>query len=202
MDLKSTYNKIAEDWFRDHDADTWWYSGTDKFLSLLPKDATILDIGCGAGQKTRYISKKGYKVIGADFSEKMIEIAQKQAPEINFEVLDIYEIDKFHKTFDAIFAQAVLLHIPKARVEEVLLKIKSRLNQNGLLYIAVKAVRDDGIEEHTKQENDYGYKYERFFSYYTMSELEKYLSNLNMEVIWKTSTASGHVEWLQIIGIL
>ena len=35
MDLRSTYNKIAEDWFKDHHQDTWWQEGTEKFLEAL-----------------------------------------------------------------------------------------------------------------------------------------------------------------------
>ncbi len=59
MDLKSTYNRIAEDWIKDHDRDTWWYEGTDKFLSLLPKGANILDVGCAGGIKSRYLTDNG-----------------------------------------------------------------------------------------------------------------------------------------------
>jgi len=58
MDLKTTYNKIAKDWHKDHHADTWWVLGTDKFLSFLADDASILDVGCGAGHKSEYFIKK------------------------------------------------------------------------------------------------------------------------------------------------
>ena len=45
MDLKSTYNKIAENWDKDHKKDTWWISGTDKFISLLkPGSLVCLDL--------------------------------------------------------------------------------------------------------------------------------------------------------------
>lgn len=200
MDLKATYNKIAEDWFKDHTADTWWREGTDRFLEELPQGATILDVGCGAGVKTRYLASRGFRVTGIDFSEKMIEIARRESPEIPFDVVDVYELDSYPKSFDAVFAQAVLLHIPKNRVREVLLKLKEKINSNGLLYIAVKGMRDDGVEEATKKEEDYGYEYERFFSFFTLPELEGYLQELDMEVIWKTSTTSGRAEWLQIVG--
>lgn len=200
MDLKATYNKIAEDWFKDHDDDTWWQEGTEKFLAELSKSATILDVGCGAGLKSRYLASRGFRVTGIDFSEKMIEIARRESPEILFDVVDVYELDSYPKSFDAVFAQAVLLHIPKNRVREVLLKLKEKINSNGLLYIAVKGMRDDGVEEATKKEEDYGYEYERFFSFFTLPELEGYLQELDMEVIWKTSTTSGRAEWLQIVG--
>ncbi len=200
MSLKETYNKIAEDWIKDHNSDTWWQEGTDYFLSLLNKDSRILDIGCGGGVKTKYISEKGYKVLGIDFSEKMIEIAKRQNPSVNFSVVDIYDIDKISETFDGIFIQAVLLHIPKARVLEILQKIKSKLNTNGLVYLAVKGVRGDGIEEEVKTENDYGYEYERFFSYFSLEEFKGYLNKLDMKVVWESEKGSEKTKWIQIVG--
>lgn len=198
--LKDTYNKIAEDWYKDHQIDTWWQEGTDTFLAELPAGASVLDVGCGAGVKTRYLASKGFKTTGTDFSEKMIEIAKHESPEIPFEVVDVYKIDQYPKTFDGVFAQAVLLHIPKKDILDVLAKLKGRLSPGGLLYVAVKGVRDDGVEELVKKETDYGYEYERFFSFFTLPELEKYLTDLDMEIVWKTTTTSGRADWLQIVG--
>ena len=76
--LKNTYNKIAEEWVKDHDKDTWWQEGTDAFLSLLPKGSTVLDVGCGGGIKTKYIADKGFKAAGIDFSEEMIKVAKRE----------------------------------------------------------------------------------------------------------------------------
>ena len=200
MNLKSTYNKIAEDWFKDHRDDLWWKEGTEKFLSCLPKGASILDVGCGAGVKSGYLTKNGFKVTGIDFSEKMIEIAKRESPEISFDIVDIYKIEKYPKKFDAIFAQAALLHISKDRIVEVLSKLKEKVNLGGFLYIAVKEKRKGEVEEGIKKENDYGYEYERFFSYYSMAELEKYLTDLDLEIVFKTITNAGKTNWLQIVG--
>lgn len=200
MELKETYNRIAEDWVRDHNNDTWWREGTEHFLSLLPRGARVLDVGCGGGTKARYLSEKGLEVVGIDFSEKMIEIARRDNPAITFAVVDMYDVDTLKESFDGIFMQAVLLHIPKARVPEVLAKMKTRLNPNGLLYLAVKGIREDGTEEGVKTENDYGYDYQRFFSYFSLDELMRYLRALEMEVIWEGDKSSNQTNWIQIIG--
>lgn len=201
MDLKSTYNKIADDWFKDHQEDTWWHEGTTKFVSVLPKNATVLDIGCGAGVKSKYLSEKDLKVTGIDFSEKMIEIAKREVPGVDFMVGDIYELDSYNKKFNAVFAQAVLLYIPKKRVMEVLEKLKNKLNPNGVLYLAVKEVsKDDGLEEKNLKENDYGYEYERFFSYFTLPEIKEYIKKLGLSVIWENVANSGRTNWIQVIA--
>lgn len=200
MNLKETYNRIAEDWVRDHDKDTWGKAGADMFLSFLPKGSTILDVGCGGGIKTNYLANQGYAASGVDFSEKMIEIAKRDYPTLQFAVLDMYNIDTYSQTVDGIFVQAALLHIEKARVLEVLGKMKNKLNPGGVIYIAVKAMRNNGIEEEVKTENDYGYDYKRFFSYFTLDELKGYFKQLDLEVIWEGGADTSMSHWVQVIG--
>lgn len=146
-DLKSTYNRIAEDWFKDHQNDTWLVEGTDKFASFLKSGSLVLDVGCGAGVKTSYLKKKGLKVVGIDFSEKMIEIAKQMMPNTKFLVADITEPLEIDERFDGIFAQAVLLHIYKKNVKLVLANLVNLLKPKGYLYIAVKGVKEGQREE-------------------------------------------------------
>lgn len=113
MDLKETYNKIARDWFNDHHQDIWWVGGTEKFVSILPTNAQILDVGCGAGVKMRYLKEKGLQAQGIDFSEEMISIAKEEDPTGVYTVKDILHPLDMEQKFDGVFAQAVLLHVPK-----------------------------------------------------------------------------------------
>jgi len=200
MDLKDTYNRIAADWDNDHKDDSWWIKHSTKLISLLPKGATILDAGCGAGHKSKYLTNQGFKVTGIDFSEKLLEIARKNSPDTNFILMDLYDLDEFDEKFDCVFAQASLLHIPKARIMEVLQKLKDKIKPNGLLYVGVKSARPGQIEEEIMKENDYGYEYERFFSYYTLPEMKSYFEKLGMEIILEEVTSSGKTNWVQITG--
>ena len=200
MDLKTTYNTIAQDWAKDHAGDTWWQAGTDEFLRFLKPGMSILDIGCGPGIKTDHMQKKGFDVLGTDFSESMIDVAKRKYPNSKFEVLDVYHLDQYPKTFDAVFAQAVLLHIPKSDIMGILKAIKTKINLDGFLYIAVKAVNESGIEEEVLTENDYDYSYERFFSYFTEEEIEGYIKELGMELIWEKSDFIGKTKWIQVVA--
>ena len=44
----------------------------------------IYDLGCGSGIASKYISEKGFEVIGCDISESMLAIAREQAPKVAF----------------------------------------------------------------------------------------------------------------------
>jgi 2-polyprenyl-3-methyl-5-hydroxy-6-metoxy-1,4-benzoquinol methylase len=200
MDLKSTYNRIAKDWHRDHLRDDWWIAGTEAFVALLKPGATILDVGCGAGLKSDYLIKKGFHVIGIDFSEKMIELAKREVPGGTFSVRDVHDIESMPGKFDAVFAQAVLLHVPKDKIQNVMRSLVEKINDGGYLYIAVKRQRENEPEESVLAENDYGYPYERFFSYFTISEMESYFKNLGLEICYVNNDANGKTTWIQIVG--
>jgi len=200
MDLKSTYNKIAEDWDNDHTHDEWWKLGLEKFVALLKPGSSVLDVGCGSGVKSEILAKKGMTVTGIDFSEKMLEIAKRRAPNGDFQLVDLYDLSAFNKKFDGIFAQAVLLHIPKKDIEKVIHSLKEKLNPGGYFYVAVKERRLDEKEEEIVKENDYGYEYERFFSYFTVTKMKKYFLDVGLEIVYQDTVHSGRRNWIQIIG--
>ncbi|TSC61703.1 MAG: methyltransferase family protein, partial [Parcubacteria group bacterium Gr01-1014_106] len=138
ISLKETYNRIGEEWHRDHQKDDWWVEGTDRFVSLLRPNALVLDVGCGGGTKSKYLMQKGLRVVGIDFSEKMVEIAQREVPTGTFHVCDLRDIGTLEHQFDGIFAQAVLLHVPKIEIPQTLTGMVGKLASGGYLYIAVK----------------------------------------------------------------
>lgn len=199
--LKATYDKIAEDWFLDHKKDDWWIAGTAKLGGFLPRGASILDVGCGPGFKSAYLAAKGFKVTGFDFSDEMIKIARREFPGIDFRALDMYDLDTLKETFDCVFAQAVLLHVPGEKVFGVMESLKGKLKPGGFLYVAVKAPKNDK-KEGTLVENDYGYEYERFFSYFTEDEMKDYFKRLGFKIMLSDRTPSGKTIWVHIIGRL
>lgn len=200
MDLKQTYNKIAEDWYKDHKQDTWWVDGTNKFVSLLKTGSLVLDVGCGGGFKSQYLIRKGLRVIGIDFSEKMIGIAKRGVPSGTFFVMDMEDIAALQEEFDGIFMQAVLLHVPKKDIKKILNKILNKLKAGGYLYLAVKEKKSNGPEGELKIEADYGYAYERFFSYFKLDEIKEVLQKADFEIIYENVTPSGNARWIQVIG--
>lgn len=200
MDLKSTYNQIAEDWSEDHKNDTWWITGTDKFASFLKQGESVLDVGCASGLKSEYLTKKGFVVTGIDLSDKMIEMAQKRMPLGWFFVRDINEPLGLKSKYDGVFAQAVLLHIPKKNIKRVLGNLLALLKPKGHIYIAVKKANEEQVEEEFIKEKDYGYEYERFFSFYMLEEIKSYLHELGLKIIYSDVTLIGKTEWIQVIA--
>jgi SAM-dependent methyltransferase len=200
MNLRDTYNQIAEDWYEDHRTDDWWVEGTNKFISMLKNNDLVLDVGCGGGVKSNYLSKRGLRVVGIDFSEKMIEIAKREYSSPEFILLNLDDVNKLDYLFDGVFMQAVLLHVPKVEVSEKIKNVVEKLKTNGLLYIAVKEKRTGGKEEEVMVENDYGYSYERFFSYFSIDEIKSYVIDAKLEILSSSKNLYGNTSWIQIIA--
>lgn len=200
--LKETYNKIATAWFKDHKSDDWWVPVCEKLAAMLQPGASILDVGCGAGFKTAFFASRGFAMTAFDFSEEMVLIAKKNAPTAKISVLDLYDIDSMRDTFDCVFAQAVLLHIPRSEAYVMLEKMKNRLKSGGFLYVGVKAPNESRKLEEILTESDYGFTYDRFFSFYSQKEVEEYFKKLGFEISLSEISHPGKTQWVQVIGKL
>jgi 2-polyprenyl-3-methyl-5-hydroxy-6-metoxy-1,4-benzoquinol methylase len=93
------------------------------------KNISILDIGCGTGDFLT-LGNNLYNVIGVEPNESAKAIAEKKGLQI-YSTLD----EVLEKKFDVITLWHVLEHVPN--YDEYLIKIKSMLNNDGILIIAV-----------------------------------------------------------------
>jgi SAM-dependent methyltransferase len=57
------------------------------------REGLIVDLGCGTGLLARELIDAGYDVFGVDLSEAMIEIARRRAPEAEFRVESLFEVE-------------------------------------------------------------------------------------------------------------
>ena len=54
-------------------------------------DGLVVDLGCGSGLWARELTREGYRVLGIDISEAMVEIARRKAPGAEFRVGSLFE---------------------------------------------------------------------------------------------------------------
>jgi len=73
--------------------------------------AKILDAGCGPGYVAACASLLGANAEGLDFSEGMVDEAQKQFPHLSFSLGDVENIPAPDRSFDAVLSNIVLFHV-------------------------------------------------------------------------------------------
>jgi len=108
----------------------------EKFLSLLPSNARILDAGCGVGRDTKHFHDKGHQVTPFDASIKMVKQTEQL---VGIQTLHMYFEDlNFSEEFDGIWASASLLHVPYEELRDILISFHKALKSSGVLYVSFK----------------------------------------------------------------
>ena len=130
---------------------------------FLPKPkARVLDFGCGGGEFSIMLAKKGYDVIGTDYSATAIKLARQNAKKARLKNAKFYCQDALkpklrHNFFDAVFSINVLhCLIGKDRMT-YLRNCRKLLKKRGLLAITSmvglpkdkKIVKECGINART-----------------------------------------------------
>ena len=112
---------------------------------------TILDMTCGTGSQVFYLAKRGYQVIGADFSPALIEQARKKSLA---EGMNLTFIDGDMRTLRAGQFDAVITifnaigHLTQSDFEISLNNIRSNLKDGGIYIFDIfnlQAITDDMI---------------------------------------------------------
>lgn len=108
-------------------------------LALAASDL-VLDLCCGNGVLTREVARFCDRMVGVDFSARLIDVAQHQfcAPVIDYVLADAcaLPLSVTRQAFDKIFIYEALQHFDANQAEEVLAQIGKLSRPPQRLYIA------------------------------------------------------------------
>jgi ubiquinone/menaquinone biosynthesis C-methylase UbiE len=101
------------------------------------KKINILDFGCGDGLMAHYVKKAfvDAEVIGLDPSEKSIEFARANYPNVYFKAMQGVRIPLPNQCFDLIYAAGVFHHIPVEDHKVYLTELYRLLAPRGILVL-------------------------------------------------------------------
>lgn len=151
----------------------------ERFINFLPPNAKIIDIGCGSGRDAKIFHSKGLHVLGIDFCPNLIGIAKIHAPSVEFQLMDVEEMNFPASSFDGAWAACSLAHISKITFPEVLKKIHSILRENGYFYLTLKK----GSGEVLENDGRYDGNVKKFWSYYEEQELKHFLQAAQFKIL-------------------
>jgi cyclopropane fatty-acyl-phospholipid synthase-like methyltransferase len=71
---------------------------------------TVLDVGCGTGENVLFLAERGYKTLGIDFVEAVVEQAREKAARrhvaARFAVHDVFDVTSLGMCFDTVIDSA------------------------------------------------------------------------------------------------
>jgi SAM-dependent methyltransferase len=142
------YDRTAEAFWqgtREHDVRQNYAA----LLAALEGEAphSILDFGCGPGRDLRHFRSLGHDVIGLDGSKEFVAMARAYSA---CEVLhqDFLALQLPANSFDGIFANASLFHVPSQELPRVLGELARSLKPRGVLFSSnPKGSNQEGLSD-------------------------------------------------------
>ena len=91
------------------------------FLNHLSKEIRILEIGCNIGNQLKCLYKIGFKKLsGIDIQHDCLQKIKKNFNSINSIEATVYNLPFKSNSFDLVFTNNVLVHIPPKKLKNVL----------------------------------------------------------------------------------
>lgn len=79
MEAYTSFAQVYDLFMDNVPYEQWGEYLCDLFKEYEIEDGLVLDLGCGTGKLARYMSEKGYDMIGVDYSYDMLDIAREQS---------------------------------------------------------------------------------------------------------------------------
>lgn len=140
IDVQSGYDRIAEEYarriydeLRNKPLDR---SLLDRFAENVRGAGTVCDLGCGPGHVARYLHERGVQVRGMDLSPRMIEIARRLNPGIEFHVGDMRTLSVRDNIWPGVAAFYSIVNLPPTDVVKAFQEMMRVLTPGGQLLVA------------------------------------------------------------------
>lgn len=158
----------------------------------MPPGGRILDAGCGSGRDLKIFRSRGFDALGIDASTALAKLASDFSGAtclpIRFDDLD------FDSCFDAVWACASLLHVPKSDIVRVLRRLHRALVLGGAIFASVRL----GDGEQLASDG-------RLFAYYAPQEFARLLeeSGFAVDETWISEDSLPDrtaIRWINVLA--
>lgn len=167
----------------------------EKFIALVGTSARVLDLGCGAGRDAMFLQSRGLNVIGADFSLGMLREA-KTIGALNLTQMDMLYTGFAAASFQGVWCNAVLLHLPKSTAPDALKEMRRLIAPRGVLFLSVQEGAREDYEPNPYAQSSL----ERFFARYSQSEVEALLDRGSFQLLEMLRSEVNPKRWLHFFA--
>ncbi|WP_238916821.1 class I SAM-dependent methyltransferase [Clostridium sp. YIM B02555] len=164
----------------------------NRYTNILEKykNEEIIDLGCGIGADTLYLSEKGYKVVSCDYSEEALKKLEEAIPKSKTIQMDISKTLPFEDvSIGLIIADLSLHYFDDKTTKNIVNEIRRVLKPNGYLIGRVNSIKDFNFGAGCGEEIEKNFYlteagYKRFF---TKEDIQVYFSDFVIEVCEENS---------------
>lgn len=101
--------------------------------ALVEPGARVLDAGCGTGRVAVELARRGYAVVGVDSDGSMLEVARREAPDLDWRLGDLATLAP-DPSYDVVVAAGnVVVFLAPGTEQEVVRRLAGQLRPGGLL---------------------------------------------------------------------
>lgn len=135
------------------------------------KGSSLIDLGCGNGALTKALQEKGFRVIGMDSSEELLETARRKYPDIPFIRTDAADFS-VEEAVDAVFSNAVFHWIDREKQAQMLACVYRALKKEGQFVFEFGGHGNNALIHGALREafSEHGYVYKMPFYFPTIGE--------------------------------
>lgn len=133
------FNDYAKPYEEKYMNQTRYYDSFNEFCAWIrPMSARVLELACGPGNVTKYLleQRPDLRLLGTDLAPNMLELARKNNPHANFQLLDIRDIDQLPDQYDAVMCAFGLPYLNKEEAQLFIAKLATKLNPFGVCYLS------------------------------------------------------------------
>ncbi len=112
MEAYTGFANVYDEFMDNVPYDEWTEYLTDLLKEYgVENNDLILDLGCGTGSMTRRLARKGFDMIGIDYSDDMLEIAREKGMEEGFSYDQILYLNQDMREFELYGTVAAVISI-------------------------------------------------------------------------------------------
>jgi ubiquinone/menaquinone biosynthesis C-methylase UbiE len=117
-------------------------------IKYFPVGASILELGGGQGQDSKYFSDEGFEVVCTDFSDSALQIAKQKYPDLNYKIHDLHNNFPFpDNSFDVVYSNMALHYFDLPTTEKLFREINRVLKKGGILACLLNTMEDPEVKE-------------------------------------------------------
>lgn len=145
MEAYTSFAKVYDTFMDNIPYEEWAEYLTALLKEYGVSDGLVLDLGCGTGTMTEILAAKGYDMIGADYSEEMLEIAMEKREESGSDILYLLQDMREFELYGTVRAvvsvcDSVNYITEEEELEEVFRLVNNYLDPKGIFVFDFKTL--------------------------------------------------------------